>query len=188
MERRFRERFLGGAASTVQRLIGSRFAKPVGQAALAVSGLLILAIVGRTAVAGNGAASLPHLDEPPQASAAATAPQLGAAPVVSTTLVSEPAPAALAPGAAAARTTASAEAPVFLNTAGEADLRRLPGIGAKRADAILALRARLGRFRAVEDLLKVRGIGRATLKRLRPLIRLDAPPADAGSPPPATPP
>jgi competence protein ComEA len=35
----------------------------------------------------------------------------------------------------------------------------------------------LGRFRAVEDLLKVKGIGRATLKRLRPLVRLDAPPS-----------
>jgi competence protein ComEA len=62
------------------------------------------------------------------------------------------------------------------------DLRRLPGIGQKRADAILALRTRLGRFRAIEDLLKVKGIGRATLKRLRPLVRLDpVAPLDAGS-------
>jgi competence protein ComEA len=53
------------------------------------------------------------------------------------------------------------------------DLRRLPGIGEKRATAILALRARLGRLRAIEDLMKVKGIGRATLKRLRPLVRLD---------------
>jgi competence protein ComEA len=62
---------------------------------------------------------------------------------------------------------------VVLNTAATEDLRRLPGIGEKRASAILALRARLGRFRAVEDLLKVKGIGRATLRRLRPMIRLD---------------
>jgi competence protein ComEA len=47
--------------------------------------------------------------------------------------------------------------------------------------AILALRARLGRLRAIEDLMKVKGIGRATLKRLRPLVRLDAKvAADAG--------
>jgi hypothetical protein len=46
---------------------------------------------------------------------------------------------------------------------------------------ILALRAQLGRFRAVEDLLKVKGIGRATLKRLRPLVRLDAPPSPTGA-------
>ncbi len=63
---------------------------------------------------------------------------------------------------------------MVLNAATAEDLRRLPGIGAKRADAILALRGRLGRFHAIEDLLKVKGIGRATLKRLRPLVRLDA--------------
>ena len=69
-----------------------------------------------------------------------------------------------------------------LNNATFEDLRRLPGIGDKRANAILALRAQLGRFRAVEDLLKVKGIGRAMLKRLRPLVRLDpAGPADGGS-------
>jgi competence protein ComEA len=62
---------------------------------------------------------------------------------------------------------------------------RLPGIGAKRANAIVALRTRLGRFRAVEDLLKVKGIGRATLKRMRPLLRLDPPAVDAGLPRPA---
>jgi competence protein ComEA len=72
------------------------------------------------------------------------------------------------------RSRASPDDPVVLNSATEGDLRRLPGIGAKRAEAILALRARLGRFRAVEDLLKVKGVGRATLKRLRPLLRLDA--------------
>jgi competence protein ComEA len=68
---------------------------------------------------------------------------------------------------------------VVLNTAGVDDLRRLPGIGQKRADAIAALRSRLGRFRAIEDLLKVKGIGRAMLKRLRPLVRIDPAPADA---------
>ena len=72
-----------------------------------------------------------------------------------------------------ARVRASADDPVVLNTATEADLRRLPGIGPKRAEAILALRARLGRFHALEDMLKVKGLGRATLKRLRPLLRVD---------------
>jgi competence protein ComEA len=57
----------------------------------------------------------------------------------------------------------------------------LPGIGQKRAEAILALRARLGRFHAIEDLMKVKGIGRAMLRRLRPLVRLDGPAqTDAG--------
>jgi competence protein ComEA len=65
---------------------------------------------------------------------------------------------------------------VVLNTATLDDLRRLPGIGEKRANAILALRGKLGRFHQLEDLLKVKGIGRAMLKRLRPLVRLDPPP------------
>ena len=78
---------------------------------------------------------------------------------------------------------ATADDPVYLNEATVDDLRRLPGIGPKRALAVLALRQRLGRFRQVEDLLRVRGIGRSTLRRLRPLVRLDHPPAgDGGAP------
>lgn len=88
--------------------------------------------------------------------------------------------------APAAPSRASPDDPVFLNTASDIELRRLPGVGAKRADAILGLRARLGRFRALEDLLKVKGIGRATLKRLRPLVRLDPPASDGGPPRPPT--
>ena len=79
------------------------------------------------------------------------------------------------------RGPATADDPVILNEATIDDLCRLPGIGQKRATNILAVRARLGRFRQLEDLLKVKGIGRATLRRLRPLVRIDAPrPPDAG--------
>lgn len=66
-----------------------------------------------------------------------------------------------------------ADGKVVLNAAAEEDLRHLPGIGATRAKAILALRAKLGRFSRVEDLLKVKGIGRRSLARLRPLVVLD---------------
>ena len=60
-----------------------------------------------------------------------------------------------------------------LNRATEADLERLPGIGPKRAGAILALRSRLGRFHRIEELLRVRGLGKTMLKRLRPLVEID---------------
>jgi competence protein ComEA len=75
---------------------------------------------------------------------------------------------------AASATRATPDDPVNLNTATAADLRRLPGVGAKRAEAILALRGRLpgGRFRQIEDLLKVKGIGRAMIKRVHALVRL----------------
>lgn len=158
------------------RVIGSRFAKPVARVAAAAAGLLLLAFIGKTAVAGAISASA--------APAATVAP---AAPVDSSPVVAPPpapaSPAVPAPDPSpspAAQTHATSDDPVILNTANVDDLRRLPGIGEKRANAILALRTRLGgRFRAIEDLLKVKGIGRATLKRLRPLVRLDPAPESA---------
>lgn len=64
---------------------------------------------------------------------------------------------------------------VVLNLATEEDLRRLPGIGAAKAKAIVELRTRIGRFRRAEDLLRVKGIGRRRLARLRPLLLVDPP-------------
>ena len=64
-------------------------------------------------------------------------------------------------------------APVVLNRADAAELQRLPGVGAKRAEAILALRQRLGRFRRPSDLLRVKGIGPRTLERMLPHLVLD---------------
>lgn len=99
------------------------------------------------------------------------------------------APTASAPPASPPSSGARAtpDTPVYINHATVEELRRLPGVGAKRAEAILALRQRLGRFHRVEDLMRVKGVGRTTLKKWRPLVRLDAPPSageqDAGSSP-----
>jgi competence protein ComEA len=65
------------------------------------------------------------------------------------------------------------ELPVVLNRADAAELRRLPGVCAKRAEAILLLRQRLGRFRRPNDLLRVKGIGPRTLERMLPHLLLD---------------
>lgn len=62
---------------------------------------------------------------------------------------------------------------IKLNSASEAELERLPGIGPARARAIVALRTRLTRFTHVEQLLRVKGIGRATFRKLRPLVAID---------------
>lgn len=75
---------------------------------------------------------------------------------------------------------------VILNLATEEDLTRLPGVGKRRAETIIKLRTKLKRFRRKSDLLRVRGIGVRSLKRLSPLMVLDAPPppkpeADAGA-------
>lgn len=67
----------------------------------------------------------------------------------------------------------SAEAErINLNVATEAELTTLPGIGPSRAQAIIAHRERRP-FQRVEHLMRVRGIGRATFRRLRPLISVE---------------
>lgn len=71
--------------------------------------------------------------------------------------------------------TAAGSGVVNLNTASGDELERLPGIGPSRARAILELRTRLKRFARIEDLLRVKGIGRATFRRLRPLVTLEGP-------------
>lgn len=68
--------------------------------------------------------------------------------------------------------TPSPSAPVDLNTATAEQLDALPGVGPATAAAILAYRAQVGRFGAVDDLLEVRGIGDAKLEQLRPLVRV----------------
>ncbi len=61
-------------------------------------------------------------------------------------------------------------APLDLNRASEEELQALPGIGPAKARAIVALRERLGGFRHVRQLLRVKGIGRATYRRIQPLV------------------
>lgn len=64
--------------------------------------------------------------------------------------------------------------PLDLNSADTTALDRLPGIGPARARAIVDLRERLGRFRSVDDLIEVRGIGPKTLEAIRPLAAVDS--------------
>jgi competence protein ComEA len=61
---------------------------------------------------------------------------------------------------------------VDLNTASLAQLDTLPGIGPTTAQAIIDYRSEHGRFRSVDDLLNVRGIGPTKLEELRPLVRV----------------
>jgi competence protein ComEA len=175
------------SSRVVARVIGSRFAKPVARVALAAAGLLLLAFIGKTAVAGAmGSAPVAAVGS---ATAGIPAPTLASAPGVAQPPASTPAPspaptaAPAAEGQPASHSRATPDDPVILNTATVDDFRRLPGVGEKRATAAIAVRTRLGgRFHAIEDLLKVKGIGRTTLRRLRPLVRLDPPPApEAGA-------
>ena len=60
--------------------------------------------------------------------------------------------------------------PVNLNTATQAQLEALPGIGPVKAQAILAWRAANGGFANANQLLQVTGIGQKTFEGLLPYI------------------
>jgi len=64
----------------------------------------------------------------------------------------------------------AASYPVNLNTATQAQLETLPGIGPVKAQAILVWRAANGGFANANQLLQVNGIGQKTLDGLAPYI------------------
>ncbi|NQK45704.1 ComEA family DNA-binding protein [Streptococcus suis] len=62
---------------------------------------------------------------------------------------------------------------VNLNTATEADLQTISGIGAKRAADIIAYRGANGGFKSVDDLNNVSGIGDKTMESIRPYVTVE---------------
>src|SRR5262245_26475260 len=66
------------------------------------------------------------------------------------------------------------EGVVNLNTATEAELELLPGIGAAKVRAIVVYR-RSHPFRTVEEIVRVKGIGAKMLKKLRPHVTVSGP-------------
>ncbi len=61
---------------------------------------------------------------------------------------------------------------ISINTADEETLTRLPGIGPAMAQKIVSYRTEHGLFQKREDLLHVKGIGRAKYEKLEDLITL----------------
>ena len=59
---------------------------------------------------------------------------------------------------------------VNLNTATQADLESLPGIGARTAERILEYRQKNGSFKKIEELMNVKGIGEKSFLKLKPLV------------------
>ena len=76
------------------------------------------------------------------------------------------------PAAKPASTSSASTAPVSINNAGVDELVRLPGIGPSRAKAIVETRGKIDGFKKLEDLLRVKGIGRATFRKLEPMMKL----------------
>lgn len=60
--------------------------------------------------------------------------------------------------------------PVNINTATSEELQQVPGIGPATAEKILRMRKSVGRFKSVDDLLAIKGIGRSRLQKMRPYL------------------
>ena len=61
---------------------------------------------------------------------------------------------------------------VRINSASVSELQSLPGVGPALAQRIIAERSR-GRFASAEDLLRVSGIGKAKLEKMRAYVEVD---------------
>jgi competence protein ComEA len=148
-------------------------------------GMLALAAIGASSIArGAGVPSPARTASAPRVAAAGVAPlpeppDAGA----ETTDAGVDAASQADAGPSSGLTT---DGKVILNRASADELRRVPGVGPKRAQAIVDLRTKLGgRFKRTSDLLRVKGIGVRSLRKMEPHLVLDAP--DAGlAPPPKT--
>jgi competence protein ComEA len=169
---------------------GSAWLPLVGKLAGYVAGFVALALVGSGAAswrlgASGGALAMglgPASPPPPASSDAPPAPAAAAAlGATEHEAPHEPGADAGAPDAAPSADAGSGtggitpDGRVILNAATEEELRRLPGVGPSKARAIVALRTKLGKLKRAEDLLRVKGIGRRSLARMRPLLVVDAP-------------
>ena len=81
------------------------------------------------------------------------------------------------PPAPASETKAPAQSLVNLNTATQAELESLPGIGARTAERILEYRKQSGGFKKIEELMIVKGIGEKAFLKLKPRIVVTPPKA-----------
>jgi len=70
---------------------------------------------------------------------------------------------------------------VDLNRASVTELMRLPGVGRKRAEAIVARRSRQP-FRRPEDVLAVKGLGRAWFAKVKAFLTVGSAPASPAPP------
>lgn len=79
-------------------------------------------------------------------------------------------PAAAEPAAQAPAATTAKKAVVNINQASTTELTRLPRVGPKLADRIVAQRTQHGSFKRIEDLMEVKGVGEKMFASLRPYL------------------
>ena len=71
-------------------------------------------------------------------------------------------------------------AAVNINTATQSELESLRGIGPVRAKAIIAYREKNGPFKTLEDVDNVPGIGKGTISKMAPDVKLSGPTTSLG--------
>lgn len=76
---------------------------------------------------------------------------------------------------AAPEKPAVASSQINLNTASQAQLETLPGVGAATAKRIIEYRQKSGSFKKIEELMNVKGIGEKAFLKLKPYITVTAP-------------
>ncbi|MCK4260465.1 MAG: helix-hairpin-helix domain-containing protein [Halanaerobiales bacterium] len=69
-------------------------------------------------------------------------------------------------------TTSSSSKKISINSASKEQLETISGVGPNKAEAIIRYREQNGRFRKLEDLKKVGGIGEKTFEKLKDQITL----------------
>lgn len=70
----------------------------------------------------------------------------------------------------------AADKKIDINTASLAELQKLPRIGEKVAQRIIDFRKKNGRFKRVEEIMKVNGIGEEIFKKIKDLITVESAP------------
>lgn len=162
------------ARAALAKLSASVWTKVLAKCAGVAAGMLALAALGASSLGERGTPVTLRSAQPRAAGlfGPVTARSGDPRPV---STPSAPAPsddAGTSPDASPETVTSGGK--VILNRADETALCRLPGIGKKRAQAILALRDKLGgRFKNLSQLLRVKGIGPKALARLTPHVVLD---------------
>jgi competence ComEA-like helix-hairpin-helix protein len=62
---------------------------------------------------------------------------------------------------------------IGINSASKDDLTALQGVGVKLAEGIINYRESLGRFKSIDDLYGIKGMGKKKIEAIRPFISLD---------------
>lgn len=153
----------------------SVWAPVLGKAIAVFCGMLALAAIGAASLSRGAGVPLKAATAGSRVAVAGVTPVAAAEPASGGTSLDDASDGGTAPPEKASPGV-TADGKVILNRADANELRRLPGVGAKRAEAIVLLRQKLGgRFKRVSDLLRVKGIGPKGLKKIEPHVVLDEP-------------